>query len=93
MEEREIKRFSIKSILKIVPLIFLLLGLLIGVLSFIYLNTLPGEFPGLGFWGWLLAILLYGIFSCIISSVIIVVAALVYNWLSSKIGGIKVILS
>ncbi|HLD29417.1 MAG TPA: hypothetical protein VJC03_03670 [bacterium] len=89
----ELKRVRVSSIWKVLPLLFFSLGVLVGGLSLVTLKSLPGQPPGMmavGFFGGLLATLIYAIFFAIISTLIMAVVAVLYNLIASWWGGIKV---
>lgn len=88
----ELKRVKIGSFWKIFPLLFLGLGILVGGLSMLTLSSLPGQPPGMmaiGFWGGLLATVIYAIFFSIISSILMVAVGMLYNLIASWWGGIN----
>ncbi|MBN2406393.1 MAG: hypothetical protein JXJ19_01740 [Elusimicrobia bacterium] len=89
----EIKKVKIGSFWKIFPLLFFGLGMLVGGLSIITLQSLPGQPPGMmrvGFFGGMLATIIYALFFSIISSIIVVAVGLLYNMIASWWGGIVI---
>lgn len=91
MEKREIKSISVASVAKNMPLVYFIVGLVVGFASWIYLKYNPASLaPRITFWEWLLAILLYAVIFCVIFTALTVIAALLYNFLSKKMGGIAI---
>ncbi|MFC2048848.1 hypothetical protein ACFLR5_01350 [Elusimicrobiota bacterium] len=89
----EIKSIKLGSIWKIFPLLFFGLGILVGGLSIITLQSLPGQPPGMmavGFFGGLLATIIYAVFFSIISSIVMAAVGLMYNLIAKKIGGLNI---
>ena len=92
----ELKRVRVSSFWKVLPVLFFALGVLVGGLSLITLKSLPGQPPGMmavGFFGGLLATLIYALFFAIISTLIVVLIGVFYNLIAAWWGGIKVDLS
>ena len=89
-----LKGAEVKSIWKVLPLVFVLLGLVIGIFSFIYLKSTPTAIvPEIGFFGWVFAILLYAVVFAVIMTLIFAVGLWLYNLVSSKMGGVALNLS
>ena len=89
--EIKVKRIRISSMWKIFPLLFFGLGILVGGLSIITLQSLPGQPPGMmavGFVGGILATVIYAIFFSIISSLVMIAVGLIYNRIASLWGGL-----
>ncbi|MFC1546756.1 DUF3566 domain-containing protein [bacterium] len=94
MNKSKLKSISVKSVLINLPLVYLILGFLVGIASYLYLKLNPAAVaPRIGFLEWLLAILLYGLIFCVVLSLISIVGAFVYNMLSKKFGGVSIELS
>lgn len=89
MNTKRLTSISIKSVLVNLPLVYLALGLLVGIGSYIYLIVNPTAIaPRIGFFQWVLAILLYAAIFCVILSAVSVVGAWIYNMLAKKFGGV-----
>ena len=87
----ELKKIEVKSIVKSCSLTFFLLGLVIGIISFVYALFTQNLTTGgilVGFF----AVILYAIIFSIITSVIAILIALFYNIITSKFGGIKAVI-
>ncbi|MDR0676430.1 MAG: hypothetical protein LBF97_05275 [Elusimicrobiota bacterium] len=87
---KKITTISFVSIAKIVPIIYLITGLVVGIISFLYLKifTTPAN-PSIRIWEWFLAILIYCLLFCVILSGITFIIIYCYNLLSPKIGPIE----
>ncbi|MFH1714784.1 MAG: DUF3566 domain-containing protein [Elusimicrobiota bacterium] len=91
MEIKELKSISVVSVAKSAPIVFFILGMVVGIASYVYLKVNPATVaPRINFWEWVLAILLYAVIFCVILSLLAIVGSFLYNILSKKIGGIKV---
>lgn len=91
MEKRAIQHISVGTVAKNLWLVFLALGLIVGIGSYIYLRVNPAALaPRIGFWEWVLAIGLYALIFCVILTALSVLAVVFYNMLSKKFGGIAV---
>ncbi len=88
---KKIQSICLTSVVKIMPLIYLILGLLVGFFSYLYLKLNPSAIaPRINVWEWILAILIYGALFCVILSIITFVGAFLYNKLNKAIGSIIV---
>ena len=87
----ELKKIEVKSIVKNCSIVFFLLGLVIGVISFIYALFTQNLTTG-GMLVGFLAVILYAIIFSIITSVIAILIALFYNILTNRLGGIKAVI-
>ncbi|MFC1485062.1 hypothetical protein ACFL5N_01245, partial [bacterium] len=77
--------------LKTVPLVFLILGFLVGLVSYIYLQVSSASIvPRVGSWEWILAIIIYALIFCGVLSLLSIVGAFLYNKLSRKLGPIEI---
>ena len=87
---KKIQAICIKSLAKVMPLIYLILGLVVGFFSYLYLKFSPSAItPRINFWEWMLAILIYGVLFCVILSIITILGALLYNKLNKFVGAIE----
>jgi hypothetical protein len=94
MAKHEVKQISVGSILKIVPLVFLILGFLVGLISYLYLRFSPTAIaPRINFFEWILAIVVYAVIFCVVLSLLIIIGAKLYNVLSKRIGCIELEMS
>ncbi len=87
----ELKKIEVKSIVKNCSFVFFLLGLVIGIVSFVYALFTQSLTTGgilVGFF----AVILYAIIFSIVVSVIVILIALFYNIITNKLGGIKVVI-
>lgn len=84
MANYEIKSVSVVSLAKNFPIIFALLGTLIGIFTFFIFPTELASNLGFGYriLAWLIFIVLY----TIIMSVGIIVVGFIYNFVAGKIG-------
>lgn len=90
---KKIECICLCSVAKIMPIIYFKIGLLVAIGSFVYLKTFGrATAPAIGFWAWVLAILLYTALFCVILSLITFVGVYAYNWLSKRMGGISICL-
>lgn len=85
----ELKKIEVKTVIKCLSVVFFLMGLVIGVISFMYAVftqslTVGGVFVGI------LAIILYAFIFGLVSLIASVLLSLFYNVVVSKLGGIKV---
>ncbi len=91
---KRIECICLCSVAKIMPIIYLKLGFLIALGSYIYLKIAnSATAPTIGFWAWIFAILLYTALFCVILSLLTFVGVLAYNWLSKRIGGVQICLA
>ncbi len=87
----EFKKIEIKTVIKCFSVVFFLMGLVIGVVSFIYALftqslTVGGMFVGV------LAIILYALIFSLVSLTASVLLSLFYNVVVSKMGGVKIVI-
>ena len=84
MANYEVKRVGVVSLLKNFPIVFALLGALIGIFTFFIFPTELAANLGFGarFLSWLIFIVLY----TAIMSIGVVVVALIYDFVVGKIG-------
>ncbi|MCK9583015.1 MAG: hypothetical protein M0Q46_05355 [Endomicrobiales bacterium] len=86
----EVKKFNLVSMLKLLPAIFAIVPVVIGLFTFFILTTEVAA--GLGTATRLISWLIFVVLYTVIMLLGITVIALLYNWLSNKIGGIVVTL-
>lgn len=84
----EVKKINVGSLTKIVPIIFGIVGIVIGLFTFFLFPTEVAQ--GLAFGTRLLSWLIFVVLYTIIMYVGLVVISLLYNWVSGKTGGIVV---
>jgi hypothetical protein len=88
---KKIQSICLKSVAKIMPLIYFIVGLIVGFFSYLYLKFSPSAIaPRINFWEWILAILIYGALFCLILSLITFIGAFFYNKLNKVIGSVEV---
>ena len=85
MAKYEVKSFSVVSLIKNFPIVFALLGALIGIFTFFIFPTELAANLGFGarILSWLIFIVLY---TAIMSIGVVVVVAGIYNFVVGKIG-------
>ncbi|MDR0956859.1 MAG: hypothetical protein LBL77_03240 [Endomicrobium sp.] len=81
----DVKRVQIFSILKILPLVFLILGCFIGLFTFFFFPT--DLTIGLSFSSKLLSLAIFAMLYTIIMIVGIILVALLYNFLTAMLKG------
>ena len=86
----EVKKFNVASMLKLVPGIFSIVGVVIGLFTFFIFPTEVAT--GLGFGTRLLSWLIFVVLYTVIMFLGIAVISLLYNWVSDKTGGVVVTL-
>ena len=86
----ELKKFNVASMLKLLPAIFSIVGVVIGIFTFFIFPTevAAGLGTGTRLISWLIFVVLY----TVIMFLGIAVMALLYNWVSDKTGGLVVTL-
>ncbi|MCK4532169.1 hypothetical protein KAU39_00140 [bacterium] len=87
----ELKKIESSSVLKCCSVVFFMLGLVIGIVSFVYALFTQNLTTG-GILVGFLAIILYAVIFSIITSIVVVLISLFYNIVLSKLGGIKVVI-
>ncbi|MBN1822698.1 MAG: hypothetical protein JW803_00100 [Endomicrobiales bacterium] len=88
MASYEVKNLSVKSLIKNVPVVFAILGAVIGIFTFFLFPTDIARDLAFGakLLSWLIFIVLY----TLIMAVGIGLVAVVYNWVVGKVGGIVI---
>ncbi|OGS35937.1 MAG: hypothetical protein A2293_00345 [Elusimicrobia bacterium RIFOXYB2_FULL_49_7] len=88
MASYEVKNIGIKSLVKGLPIVFVILGALIGLFTFfIFPTEIAANLTfGAKFLSWAIFVVLYAV---LMALGIVIVAAL-YNWISKKTGGISI---
>jgi hypothetical protein len=86
----EVKKINVGSLTKIVPIIFGIVGVVIGLFTFFLFPTEVAQ--GLAFGTRLLSWLIFVVLYTIIMYVGLVVISLLYNWVSGKTGGVVIAL-
>jgi len=86
----EVKKINVGSLTKIVPIIFGIVGVVIGLFTFFFFPTEVAQ--GLAFGTRLLSWLIFVVLYTLIMYVGLVVISLLYNWVSGKTGGVVVAL-
>ncbi|OGS18058.1 MAG: hypothetical protein A2219_00795 [Elusimicrobia bacterium RIFOXYA2_FULL_50_26] len=88
MASYEVKNIGIKSLIKGLPIVFVILGALIGLFTFfIFPTEIASNLTfGAKFLSWAIFVVLYAV---LMALGIVIVAAL-YNWISKKMGGISI---
>jgi len=86
----ELKKFNVASMLKLLPAIFAIVGVVIGIFTFFIFPTEVAA--GLGFGTRLISWLIFVVLYTVIMFLGIAIIALLYNWVSDKTGGIVVTL-
>ena len=84
----EIKSVGIGSIVKCVPLVFLIIGVLVGLLTFLIFPNPQAR--GMGFFPRLLSGFFFAILYTVIVSIGIVILAGIYNSIAKRIHGIEI---
>lgn len=82
----EVKSISVKSLFKNIPIVFAILGIVIGIFTFFIFPTeiASGLNAGARILSWLIFVILY----TLIMFVGIMLIAALYNWVVSKAGGV-----
>lgn len=82
----EVKQVSVKSLFKNIPIVFAILGTVIGIFTFFLFPTeiAAGLNAGARILSWLIFIILY----TLIMFVGILLIAALYNWVVGKTGGV-----
>lgn len=86
MSNYELKTVSVKSMIKNVPVIFGILGALIGIFTFFIFPTELAK--NLAFGARLLSWLIFVILYSLIMVIGVMLVSMLYNWISGKLGGI-----
>lgn len=88
MANYEVKKVGVGSVLKTLPMVFAILGAIIGIFTFFLFPTDVARDLTFGAKGlsWLIFIILY----TIIMVVGLVVVAWLYNFVAAKMGGVKI---
>lgn len=87
---KKITNISFLSVAKIMPLIYLISGLIVGIISFIYLKVFSSPVnASIKIGDWMLAILIYCLLFCIVLSGITFIIVYFYNLISPKIGQVE----
>lgn len=83
----EIKQFELKSLLKGLPIIFVIVGALIGLFTFFVFPTeiAANLTAGAKLLSWLIFVVLYAIL--MVAGIFVVL--FLYNWISKKVGGVS----
>ncbi|MHB9154195.1 MAG: hypothetical protein ACYC5N_00715 [Endomicrobiales bacterium] len=86
MSAYEVKTISVKSLFKNVPVVFAILGVVIGIFTFFLFPTeiASGLDVGARLLSWFIFVILY----TLIMVVGIVLVATLYNWVVGKVGGV-----
>lgn len=79
----EIRSFRVLSLLRSMPLVFLVIGLLVGI--FIFLIAPTGAIAGIGFGTRILSWLIFSIIYAIVLTISVCLIALFYNFVVKKI--------
>ncbi len=82
----EVKKINVGSLTKIVPIVFGIVGVVIGLFTFFLFPTEVAQ--GLAFGTRLLSWLIFVVLYTLIMYVGIVVISLLYNWISGMMGGV-----
>jgi uncharacterized protein YacL len=82
----EVKKINVGSLTKIVPIIFGIVGIVIGLFTFFLFPTEVAQ--GLAFGTRLLSWLIFIVLYTLIMYVGIVVISLLYNWVCGMMGGV-----
>ena len=91
---KKIEQVCLMSVLKVMPIIYGIVGFVVAVISYVYSKINPDiAVPRLGFGEWILAILLYSAVFCLIFTAVTVLSVWLYNLLNKKVGAIKVSLA
>ena len=88
MAAYEVKNISVKSLVKNVPVVFAILGAVIGIFTFFLFPTEIAKDLAFGakFRSWLIFVLLY----TLIMFVGLVLISWLYNWVVGKMGGVVI---
>jgi len=88
MAAYEVKNISVKSLVKNVPVVFAILGAVIGIFTFFLFPTEIAKDLAFGakFLSWLIFVLLY----TLIMFVGLVLISWLYNWVVGKMGGVVI---
>jgi H+/Cl- antiporter ClcA len=79
------------SLLKVLPIVYAIVGVLVAIVSYVYSKVNPDiAMPRLSFWDWIRAILLYGAIFCVIFTAVTVLGAWLYNVFNKKVGSIEI---
>ena len=88
---KKIESICIMSLVKVLPIVYAIVGVIVAIASYIYSKVNPDiAMPRLGFWDWILAILLYSVIFCVIFTFITVLSAWLYNIFNKKVGSIEI---
>ncbi|MBQ3943184.1 MAG: hypothetical protein II669_02575 [Elusimicrobia bacterium] len=85
MANYEVKKVGIASVVKNFPIVFAILGALIGIFTFFIFPT--DLAANLGFGARLLSWLIFIVLYTVIMSVGVIVVAWIYNFITGKVGG------
>jgi hypothetical protein len=86
MSAYEVKKISVKSLFKNVPVVFAILGVVIGIFTFFIFPTEVARDLAVGarFLSWIIFVVLY----TLIMLAGLVLIALLYNWVVNMMGGV-----
>jgi hypothetical protein len=88
---KKIQSVGLLSILKIMPIVYAIVGFVVALFSYLYSLINPNiTLPRLGFFEWVLAILIYSLIFCLIFTAISVLSAWIYNIFNKKVGAVEV---
>jgi hypothetical protein len=88
MAAYEVKNIAVKSLFKNVPIVFAILGLVIGIFTFFLFPTDIAQNLSVGarLLSWLIFVVLY----TLIMVAGIVLVSFLYNWVVGKVGGVVI---
>ncbi|MCP4481813.1 MAG: hypothetical protein GY817_03215 [bacterium] len=88
---KKIESISLISLLKVMPIVYAIVGFFVAIASYIYSKANPAiAMPRLGFFDWVLAILLYSVIFCVIFTFLTVISSWLYNIFNKKVGPVEV---